>query len=123
MFTSRRMATAAVAVALAGAGLLATAGQAQAASLNDCPNNNVCLWSGPNGTGTLLFQGNGTTMHDNPTYFNSGALAQNPHAQSFVNRTLGPFCTYTDDKRETNRMGQQTFGNLSNHDTHWVKIC
>jgi hypothetical protein len=123
MIKSRRLAATVAAFALAGAGMLTTANPASAA-FSDCPNNNVCLWAGPNGTGILLFKMSGTTMHNNPnTEYRQLQLQANPHAVSYSNRSLGVFCTFSNANHVTNVMGQGSSGSLSSQDTPWVGAC
>jgi Peptidase inhibitor family I36 len=121
---SRRLGGAAAAIAIAASGGIATAAPASAA-FNDCHTNKVCLWSGVNGTGTLLFEVDGSLMFNNPDLFwTQDALIANPHAFSSSNRTLGKFCTYNSDGTiKTNILKPGTEGNLANNITTWVKFC
>lgn len=114
----RRFTVPAAVFAVVASGFLATATPAFAA-YSDCPNNYLCLWSGSNGTGTMVFKQNGTFMHNNPTvYFGTSG-----QAASANNRTLGRFCTYDLNLVATNVLNAQTLGNLANHNTSWVKVC
>jgi hypothetical protein len=122
-FVSRRLGGAAAAVAIVAGGGIATAAPASAA-FADCHTNKVCLWSGVNGTGMLLFEGDGSDMFNEPLFWANFDLEHNPHAFSAANRTLGTFCTYNTDKTiTTNILAPGTQGNLANNVTRWVKIC
>jgi Peptidase inhibitor family I36 len=122
MSMSRRIAVTTAAFAVAAGGLVLGANPAGAA-FSDCHTNQFCLWSGENGTGTLLFAGDGSAMHDNPTYWDSPALRANPHPRSSSNRTLGTFCTYDADKKLTNKLGRGDTPLLQIQTARWVKIC
>jgi hypothetical protein len=115
-------AIAAVAVAV-GAGMIAATGTANAA-FSDCPNNNLCLWQGSNGTGAIIFDGDGSVMHDNGGFFTSTDLQDGIQGFSSDNRTLGRFCTYNENQTAvTNSLNPQTAGNIASHVTFWVKQC
>ncbi|HVQ93632.1 MAG TPA: peptidase inhibitor family I36 protein [Mycobacteriales bacterium] len=122
-FVSRRLGGAAAAVAIVAGGGIATAAPASAA-FTDCHTNEVCLWAGTNGTGELLFRGDGSEMFNTGEFYESIGLANNPHAFSSSNRTLGTFCTYNSNKTiTTNRLAPGTQGNLANNVTRYVKSC
>jgi hypothetical protein len=119
----RRVGASVAVTTMLGAGVIATAGTANAA-ISDCPGNTVCVWVGANFTGTLEFTGNGTTMHNDPThYYSSVDLESTSFGLSTDNTTLGRFCTYDIDGDLTNILNPKTSGNISNDDVYKVKAC
>jgi hypothetical protein len=115
----RRVGTSVAVMTMLGAGVIATAGTANAA-ISDCATNYVCIWSGANFTGTFEFAGNGTAMHDYPTvYFGTGSH----FALSTDNTTLGRFCTYDANLNLTNILNPKTSGNIANDNVSYVKAC
>ncbi len=111
------------AVVLSTGALLAAADPAAASAIGNCPNNTVCLYAGPNRTGTMIFEGNGSTLHDYGGYVTSGYLSEGIQTLSSANSTLGRFCTYNYSHVLTNILAPGTTGNLANHTVYWVKIC
>lgn len=124
MLHKLRRASAPVAVlTMLGAGVIAAAGTANAA-ISACPNNSICVWSGANFTGTLVFVGDASTMHDNPnTYYSSGDLEGNPVGLSTDNTSLGRFCTYNSSVQLTDTLNAGTSGNIANHNVYYIKQC
>ena len=119
----RRVGASVAVATLLGAGVIATAGTANAA-ISACPNNSICVWSGANFTGTLVFVGDASTMHDNPnTYYGSTDLSNDPIGLSTDNTSLGRFCTYNSSAQLTNTLNAQTSGNISNHNVFAIKQC
>ena len=128
----KRLGAVAAAAACAATGAVATAAPASASNVGPigrCPNNFLCFFSGPNLTGTILFQRNGSTMHDDPwIYFGSDALDRNGNrAVSAANATLGRFCTYTvvgaGQTVRTNTLNPRTSGNLADHRVLEISEC
>ncbi len=118
----RRFGAATAAAAIGVAGML-TMAEPAAASYSDCPTNRVCLWSGINGTGSLLFAGSGTEMHDQGGFWTTDELWDAGVARSASNTTLGRFCTYTRSNAMTNILNPGTKGNLANVHVSLVSKC
>jgi Peptidase inhibitor family I36 len=119
MSMSRRIAVTTAALAVATGGLALGANPASAA-FSDCPTNHVCLWTGQNGTGTLVFDQDASHM------FNVRQAFQVPggRAASASNRSLGTFCTYNHDLSIlTDTLVRGDVPNLANHVTDWIKFC
>lgn len=113
--------TAVMSAGLVAAGVAAGAPAANAAT--SCPTNYLCLYSGTNQTGTMLFMGNGSSMNNSGGYFQSSYLAGGSAVRSSVNNTLGRFCTYSASLVKTNILAAQTGGNLASTNVRYVKIC
>ena len=120
---TRRIGVLGTTLAIAATGMVVMAGPASAA-YTDCPNNYVCLWAGANASGDMIFAQSGTTMNNTKGYY---SVLGNENAYSSDNRTLGKFCTYGYDWNGnfivTNILATKTSGNLSSHNTWWVKAC
>lgn len=111
---------------LMSAGLVAggvAAGAPAANAAESCPTNYLCLYSGLNETGTLLFKGNGSTMYSTGAYYSSEYLAKGSIVRSSVNNTLGRFCTISFNNVRTNILAKQTRGNLASTNVRYVQIC
>jgi hypothetical protein len=117
----RRVGASVAAITMLGAGVIATAGTANAA-ISACPNNSVCVWSLPNFSGSPVFVGDASTMHDHPnTYYSSSAMVFG--GLSTDNTSLGRFCTYGYNGNLTNILNARTSGNISSQDVSYVKAC
>ena len=120
----RRVGTSVAVMTMLGAGVIATAGTANADISACTPANTLCVWTGVNFTGTLEFAVDGTVMHDNPTtYFRSALLTENPFGASTDNTTLGRFCTYDINHNLTNTLNPKTSGNIANDNVAYIKAC
>ena len=120
---TKRVITSLAVTGLAATSIVALAQPADA-TIAGCPNNYVCIWAGTNKSGQMIFEENGTTMHNSPTtYFFDPNWIGVP-GYSSVNNTLGRFCTYASAPGSaTNILAAQTGGNLANHATNYVKAC
>jgi len=119
----RRVGTSVAVMTMLGAGVIATAGTANAA-ISACPTNYVCVWSGANFTGTLFFVGNATTMENSGDYYATFLLGESPApAYSTDNSSLGNFCTYDKNLDLSNTLNAKTSGNIANHSVYYIKKC
>ena len=119
----RRIAASILAAVAVGGGVTLAATPAEAASIGSCPNNTVCLYAGQNLAGTMIFEGNGSTMASTGHYYTSPYLQSGVQTLSSANSTLGRFCTYTKNLALSNVLNHGTSGNLANHNVYYVKIC
>lgn len=78
-------------VSLVSIGLLVALGVTVAPSAATaaaaCPINYVCLFSGPNGTGTRVGAENGTHLYNNPNYFFRANFISGTTVRSSINNT------------------------------------
>ena len=123
MKLSRRLISIAAVALLAPAGAVAASAPASAATAADCPANHLCLYNGKNVGGTMIFNGNGTTLFNNGGYFDSALLRSGAATVSSINKTTGKFCTYDASGRLNNILAPGTGGNVAANNVRWVKFC